>query len=63
MIVTFGDIYELLATQKTIIEKQDELIANKDIIISDLGEIIEDLSRIIDLQEKQIKKLKNRLNS
>lgn len=63
MIVTFNDVYELIATQKAIIEKQDELIADKDIIISDLGEVVDDLSKIIDLQEKKIKKLNNVVNN
>lgn len=56
MVGTFEDVYELIATQKAIIKKQDEIIANKDIIISNL-------SRIKDIQEEQIKRLKIRLNS
>ena len=41
MFMTFDDIYNLLATQKAIIEKQNEIIANKDIIISNLSKIID----------------------
>lgn len=46
----FEDIYELIATQKAIIEKQDNIISNDDRIISIQEQIIE-------LQKLQVKSL------
>lgn len=50
MSLTFGSVYELISTQKSIIEKQDNIISNDDRIISILKQIIE-------LQKLQVKSL------
>lgn len=58
----FADIYELIATQKKIIQVQDTMIENKDEIITNLNaiiandeKIIEGLKNIIELLEVKVK--------
>lgn len=66
--LNYNDVYELIATQKAIIEKQDKIILNNDIIIENQKKIISNdeliisrLKVIVESQQEKIKLLERKL--
>lgn len=69
MLISLSDIYEVIATQKAIIEKKNKIIVNQDIIIENQKKIISNnerieanLNSIVELQQEKIKILESKIN-